>query len=424
MGRKYNLIVFGASGFTGKYVVEEIAKLLKDKKIGDFTWAVAGRSEEKLKDVLKEVSDFTGYDVTNIDIILVDVAKTPSIHEMCKQGNVILNCVGPYRFYGEQVVTACIAEGTHHVDISGEPQFLERMQLLYHEQAKEKGVYIVGACGFDSIPTDLGVAFLKSKFNGDVNSVEMYMGFESTGKGTKVHYGTWQSAIYGLAHARELRPIREQLFPEPLPKPKFKLAPRALLHFSDVVKGWCLPFPGSDKSIVMRSERHFYETEKTRPIQMNAYVRQNGLISSVLLMIGAVIFGVMAQFKVGRYLLETFPRFFSVGTFSHEGPTREEADVPFSVTLVGEGWKEKLAEPTDQHSEPPNKKIIVKVSGRNPGYGVTCIALIQSGLTILKESDKMPDNGGVYTTAAAFSKTQIIENLNKTGLTYTVEKEE
>jgi short subunit dehydrogenase-like uncharacterized protein len=115
------------------------------------------------------VFEISGYDVTNIKRIQVDVDLPETLRDMAKQATVILNCVGPYRFYGEEVVKACIEEGTHHVDISGELQFLEGMQLKYHEEAKKKGVYIVGACGFDSIPTDLGTVFLKQKFNG-INS--------------------------------------------------------------------------------------------------------------------------------------------------------------------------------------------------------------------------------------------------------------
>ena len=85
---------------------------------------------------------------------------------MAAQGSVIVNCVGPYEFYGEVVVRACLAEGASHVDMSGELQFLERIQMLYHKEAEDKGVYIVGACGFDSIPADCGVVYLQQKFQG------------------------------------------------------------------------------------------------------------------------------------------------------------------------------------------------------------------------------------------------------------------
>lgn len=81
----------------------------------------------------------------------------------------------------------------------------------------------------------------------------------------------------------------------------------------------------------------------------------------------------------------------SLGWVTHEGPNREEMDIDFTITLYGQGWSEKLAEPTDQHKEQPNKSKIVKVSGNNPGYGATCVFLLQSALTIIQEADKMPN---------------------------------
>lgn len=203
----YDLIVFGASGFTGKYVVETIVNTLKAGTGGKFTYAVSGRSERKLDIILKEVSDSTGMTLSNFKIfgknvilcdigllnhrfftellvgedvtgtkkILADVDDQQSLVNMAKQGKCVLNCVGPYRFSGKQVVDACIEAGAHCVDVSGEPEYLEKVQLQCDEAAKQKGVYIVGACGFDSIPVDMGVVHLIKNFGGDVNSVEEYV---------------------------------------------------------------------------------------------------------------------------------------------------------------------------------------------------------------------------------------------------------
>lgn len=99
---------------------------------------------------------------------------------------------------------------------------MEKMQLEYNELAREKEVYIVSACGFDSIPADLGTVFFEKTFNGQVNAIESFMWFKYIGpgtpeKGAALHYGTWESAIYGLAHANELRGLRSKLFKERLP---------------------------------------------------------------------------------------------------------------------------------------------------------------------------------------------------------------
>lgn len=146
---------------------------------------------------------------------------------MSEQAKVIVNCCGPYRFYGEPVVKACVATKTHHVDVSGEPQYMERMQLEYNKAAQEAGIYIVSACGFDSIPCDLGIIYTQNKFGGEINSVETYLASWSTAPnvgGAAIHYGTWESAVYGLAHANELRGLRSKLYPQRLPqlKPRLK----------------------------------------------------------------------------------------------------------------------------------------------------------------------------------------------------------
>lgn len=94
---------------------------------------------------------------------------------MASKGRVVLNCVGPYRFYGEAVVKACVENGASHVDISGEPQFMERMQLEYNDAARESRVYVVQACGFDSIPADVGIVYLEDQFDGQVNSIETFL---------------------------------------------------------------------------------------------------------------------------------------------------------------------------------------------------------------------------------------------------------
>nr|CAD7457328.1 unnamed protein product [Timema tahoe] len=222
---KLDMVVFGATGFTGRYTVMEMVALTKEK--GDLKWGVAGRNKAKLDELISQISLKTGEDLGKVSVIVADVNDESSLLKMAAQTRLVINTVGPYRFYGEAVVKACVASGAHHVDVSGEPQYMERMQLEYHEEAKQKGVYVVSACGFDSVPADLGTIFLVDKFKGDVNSVETYLQSwnKSEHKGPSIHYGTWESAVYGLAHAGELRPLREKLYPKRLPQMLPKLKP-------------------------------------------------------------------------------------------------------------------------------------------------------------------------------------------------------
>lgn len=169
---------------------------------------------------------------------------------MTASARIIINIVGPYIFYGERVVTACLKSGTHHVDVSGEPQYMEFIQLKYHEAAKNRGIYLVSACGFDSIPVDLGVVFLQKNFYGRIfyishfkiyfiiyafqyigtlNSVATYMYMTEDGgpyPGATTDFTTYESAIHALAHYKQLRDIRSKLFQEKLPTVEHKLETR------------------------------------------------------------------------------------------------------------------------------------------------------------------------------------------------------
>ena len=111
---------------------------------------------------------------------------------------------------------------------------MEKIQLDYDKLARDAGVYIVSACGFDSIPCDLGVVFTRSKFEGDLNSIEAYLDTWSTAEvgGAILHYGTWASAVHGLANAGDLRELRSKLYPKRLPELKPKLQSRQVSpHF-------------------------------------------------------------------------------------------------------------------------------------------------------------------------------------------------
>jgi short subunit dehydrogenase-like uncharacterized protein len=307
---------------------------------------------------------------------------------------------------------------------------METMQLKYNEQAREKGIYIVSACGFDSIPADMGTVYTQENFEGTVNSVETYLYSYPINKqslsGGGIHYGTWESAVYGLAHANELPGIRKQLFPTRIQRFTPELKDRGVLHKGEVVRSrWSLPFPGSDRSVVMRSQRFFFDHDKQRPVQMRAYVAFESLLQAIGVAFIAVVFGILAKFSCGRKLLLNHPKLFTLGFVSHEGP-KEEANenTKFTMTFYAEGWNEKLAEATDEFTTPINKKLVTRVSALNPGYGATCIALLISATTILKEAEKMPEAGGVFPPGAAFKNTSMIDELQKNGFIFEVIKTE
>lgn len=169
MSSRLDIIIFGASGFTGKQVIPQICKFAQPNGRLSYSWGVAGRSEEKLRSVLSEAAKKLGVALQEIPIVIADVAKGESLERMAQRARVVINCSGPYHICGKPVIEACLASGAHYVDASWEPQFIDDVYVKYYKEAEEKGVYVVSACGFDSIPSDLGVIFLQDHFQGEVH---------------------------------------------------------------------------------------------------------------------------------------------------------------------------------------------------------------------------------------------------------------
>lgn len=416
--RRYHFIIFGASGFTGRFVLEEVARCAGEAR-EELRWAVAGRSRARLETALKEAAEALGKPElkTEVDIIVADVDDEESLATMCKQAVIVLDCVGPYRFFGEPVVKACVENGAHCLDISGEPQFLESMQLNYNSQAAEKGVYIVGSCGFDSIPADMGVLYTRDQFKGTLTAVESFLTASFGPEGGCIHDGTWQSVVYGLADSGKLRSIRKKFGHEPLPVVGTKIKRRSALFFSDEIQQYSVPFMGSDPSVVKRSQRFLYDEHHETPVQYGAYAGVGGISSVIKMLFAGLIFWFMVKFSFGRTLLTKFPEFFSFGFFSKAGPTRKQMEgSSFRFAFYGEGYTEGQ----DPSQGKPNGKIRTLVQGPEAGYVATPIAMVQAAITILNEPNSLPKKGGVYTPGAAFAKTTLIDRLNKHGIQFSV----
>ncbi|XP_014667904.1 PREDICTED: saccharopine dehydrogenase-like oxidoreductase isoform X2 [Priapulus caudatus] len=416
--REFDVVIFGATGFTGQFVVEEIARVVQ--KEHGIKWAIAGRNKSKLETVLKQASEVVGNDVTGTSIIIADVADEESLLSMCRLTRMILNCVGPYRFFGEPVVKACVEAGSHHLDISGEPQFIETMQLKYHDAAQKAGCYIISTCGFDSIPADLGVIFTRDVFKGDLNSIEAYLSINTGPEGGSWNYGTYQTAIHSVPHTRDELLFGKKLVSYEVPPPAHKATKRPQLFRGERVgSDWCVHFQGADRSVVQRTQRFNYEQLKERPVQFNPFVRISSTFWLVIIALMTTIFSLLANFSFGRSLLEKYPKIFTLGYFSHEGPTKKQIEgSSFSWHFVGEGYETKIADPDQQHDDKPSKMIETRVCGPEPGYVTTPICLVAAAMTVLKEAEKMPLDGGVLTPGGAFRKTSLRDRLTEAGMKF------
>jgi short subunit dehydrogenase-like uncharacterized protein len=153
--REFDVVVWGATGFTGRLVAEHL--LRRYGAGGDLRWAIAGRSEHKLADVRRDLGGFAD----GLPVLVADATDRGSLDAVAARATVVCSTVGPYALHGSDLVAACASAGTHYCDLTGEVQWMRRMIDAHHDRARESGARIVHTCGFDSIPSDLGVLFVQ-----------------------------------------------------------------------------------------------------------------------------------------------------------------------------------------------------------------------------------------------------------------------
>src|SRR5690606_985677 len=238
--RKYDIVIFGATGFTGGLTAEYLA----EHAPRELTWAVAGRSEAKLRDVQQRLSSRA---CPPDSIVVADISDEASIRAMARSTRVLTTTVGPFDELGEPIVRACVEEGTDYLDITGEPQFVDRTIERYDAEARERGVKIVSCSGFDSIPHDLGVLFTVEQLpRGVPLKIEGFVRSRGTFSG-----GTWHSAIRAFGQAREYARSRKKA-PRQDGERRVR-GVRPAVHYEKEIGAWACPLPTIDPQVVLRS---------------------------------------------------------------------------------------------------------------------------------------------------------------------------
>ncbi|GIX91332.1 saccharopine dehydrogenase-like oxidoreductase [Caerostris darwini] len=232
----------GASGLTGRYAIEELSYSVKSSGV---KWAIAGRNLEKLKSALDTVQEYLGNEINikDVPVIKADVGDSLSVLEMCKRTKLLLNCVGPYNLYGgEMIVINCIQCKTHCIDISAEIKYLDTVQANYFNVAREKGVYIIEACGLGSLPTDYGIALLMKKFPGGLESVEYFIEFIAESQRMTTGYGTYLSGVHSITDYFNSSEYRKQV--------EANVFRKKITDTSDSVTSYIKRFPERDVVIL------------------------------------------------------------------------------------------------------------------------------------------------------------------------------
>eukprot|EP00658_Telonema_sp_P-2_P061478 TRINITY_DN50182_c0_g1_i1.p1 TRINITY_DN50182_c0_g1~~TRINITY_DN50182_c0_g1_i1.p1 ORF type:complete len:468 (+),score=81.50 TRINITY_DN50182_c0_g1_i1:162-1565(+) len=423
--RRHSMVVLGATGFTGLRVAQRLQASLEGCKPA-VAWAIAGRNQERLDQVLAELPA----NAARPEVLIADVDDANSLRAMAESCSLVLNCVGPYRFLGEPVVKACVEAGTDYVDLCGEPEFMDRMLLEWHDAAVAAGVYIVHACAFDSVPADLGLLYTAEQFmaNGGLcSAAESFLLLHSGPAGMGGHVTTYESAVHGFGSQDRLHEIRQDLkikYPSsvfPLIGPK--LARRGGMFWEDRCERYGMPFPGSDAAVVRNSQRILLSrgecVDRRLTPQYAAYIGiESCWWKSIVCCCGA-LFQCCAGCACGRSCLLGCPGCFSCGSFSSEGPSPEQlSQTSFTMRFYASGFASR------QHGEvtvgDPDMRMVTEVRGPEPGYVATPIVFVELAKCLLEERDALCGSGGVFTPGGLFYESTLIERLGMAGVTFEV----
>jgi len=387
--RTYDVALLGATGFTGALTAVELAA----RAPADLRWALAGRSREKLEAVRdRVVAAHPGAPAP--EIVLADVGDPDTLAALAAATRVLTTTVGPYVVHGDPVVAACAAAGTDYLDLTGEPEFVDRSYVAHHEAALASGARLVHACGFDSIPHDLGAQFAVEQLpEGVPLKLRGYLR-----AGGRFSGGTFHSAMTGFSRPRQnVAAARARRAAEPQGTADGRrVAVEAAGTPHRALGHWAVPLPTIDPQIIGRSARALprygpdfsyghYAAVKRLPIAVGGVAGMLGLVAA-------------AQVPpLRRALLSKVPQ--------GEGPSDRQMDAGwFSLRVAGEGGGER---------------VVVAVRGGDPGYRETSRMLADA--TLCLALDDLPPTAGQVTTAQAMGPA-LRARLERSGIVFAREQ--
>ncbi|GLQ31951.1 saccharopine dehydrogenase family protein [Litoribrevibacter albus] len=405
----YDLIVFGATSFVGEILTHYLNDTFNGPDQESLNWAIAGRSKSKLESLKSSL----GNKASELAIVVADAADQDQLHQLCQQTRTVVSTVGPYALYGEPLVKVCCETGTDYCDLTGEVQWINRMIRKYEAKAKETGARIVHCCGFDSIPSDMGVYFLQQQAEATLgstcNNIKMRVKAAKGGASG----GTVASMVNITKEATANPQLRKELAnpysicPEGHP---FKTRQHNVnsAEFDNDFNKWSAPFvmAAINTRVVHRSNGLLDAKYGENLKYDEAMLVGNGLKGR--LMANAIVAG-LAGFLVGaalpptRWLLERF-----VLPKPGEGPSPEEqVNGYFDLRFVGKNDN--------------GQEIKVKVTGQgDPGYGSTSKMLGQAAACLSLDISKEDKAGGFWTPSTILGDKLLTRLTEKSDMTFEV----
>lgn len=403
--KEFDMVVFGATSFVGqilcRYLVHEYTE-------PNFTWVMAARSESKLK----ELQSSLGEKAADIPLIVADSADEQAMLSLCQRAEVIISTVGPYALYGDKLVKACAATGTDYCDLTGEVQWVRRMIDRHEDEAKQSGARIVNCCGFDSIPSDLGVKYLQDKamelFGSHCSEIKMRVKAMKGGASG----GTIASGINARKEAMSDPEVAAQMrdWYSICPQPHNNEAKQRMVgvEYDEDFKSWAAPFimAAVNTRVVLRSNAlrsEGYAGAFKYDEAMLTADGKNGESKARKLGRQAIMAGVFISVPPLRWLASKFllPK-------PGEGPSPKEQEEGF-FDIRFHGRTEK------------GDTIMVKVTGdRDPGYGSTAKMLSQAAISLHRAVDRQTTGGGFWTPASIFGEDLFQRLVNHAGFEFEI----
>jgi len=398
--REFDVIVWGASGFTGKLVAEYLFE--NYGSIKDLKWAIAGRDLSKLESVRTEIGNET------IPIIIADSCDLESLNSMTKRTKVICTTVGPYAKYGSKLVSSCVENNTHYCDLAGEVQWIRKIIDQFHEKAKVNGTKIVNSCGFDSIPSDLGVYFIQKESIKDCKQRAKQIKMRVAGVRGGISGGTYLSLSNVNKEAYNDKDIFKivinpyGLNPKGDPKGLDKYDLRKIVY-DKASKSWIGPFimAAINTKIVRRSNALTGYSYGKDFMYDEATLSGKGINGKIRGYISAIPLGLLMSAKPKSLLKKIIDYLLPK---AGEGPNKEKRqagfyNLRFYITLED------------------NSKVFAKVIGdMDPGYGSTSKMLGETAVCLAK--DILPDYSGVLTPSVAMGDAILSRLQKNAGLTF------
>jgi saccharopine dehydrogenase (NAD+, L-glutamate forming) len=407
--RPYAVVLYGATSFVGQITAHYLTEFLsnaKDKNGANVTWAIAGRDEEKLNELQSKLA-------SKVDIIIANSDDAASLDKMTKQTQVIISTVGPYLKYGEPLIKSCAENGTDYVDLTGEAIFIKDMMDKYQDAAKQSGARIVNSCGFDSIPSDLGVYFTQQqaeeRFGSACDVINMRVKAAKGGLsgGTIASMATIFEEV-GQDKSRRKQVANPYLLNDDKDAPNVRQANVSKPEYDDEHKRWLAPFvmASINTRIVHRSNQLLgYEYGRDFKYDEAMWMKDGlkGKLSSYAMSAGLLGFATAMMITPSRELLSkhVLPK-------SGSGPSKEDQENGyFDIRLFGQT--------ADKDS------INTKVTGdKDPGYGSTSRMLAQAALCLAQDISKEEVGGGFWTPASAMGDSLLTRLEAHAGLSFEV----